>query len=128
MRFLMYFWLFLAFFANKCSNMDKLKNYGKFWISVNFARILMGLWAKLIFLPFLVNFAGKQTNIGQNYAVLRNSNPQIRLDVFSWVYAVYSFKNRYFLHFFIFLHFWILPLRKYCLKSPKVVGNRQTIS
>ena len=42
-------------------------------------------------------------------------------------YGLYTAEIRYFLNFFIFLHFLILLNRKHCVKSWKLVGNRQII-
>ena len=77
-------WPFISRNSQNCQKYQEVSNKfdlwcisGYFWqffvflfinpqISVDFARILMRLWAKLILCNFLVNFARKQTNNVRN--------------------------------------------------------------
>ena len=61
-----YFLEFWACFAQKCLNIGKIE---KLWQISNFCRFCAhfdGFMVKINFLPFFVNFAGKQTNSGKN--------------------------------------------------------------
>ena len=105
-----YFMEFLPNFAHTWPNMGKIE---KLWQILNFCQFCTHFDAfigKINFLPFFANLAGKQTNSAQNQTVIWNSDLQIRIDVFLWVYGVYVLKIRYFFHFFNFLHFWMLQI------------------
>ena len=117
---------FLLFLCHKYPNRSKMEKYRKFWIFVDFARILMGLWTKLIFWYF---WSFLWVNRQIVVKLWQHGEIQIRrLGYVSFnVYMVCSSLKFVTFPFHFFWHFWVLPNWKYCMQSRKLVGKRQTV-
>ena len=92
----------------------------------DFARILMGSCTKLIFCHYWSILKIKRQIVAK---LSQHDEIQIRRlgYVSFYVYMVCSSLKFVTFPFFIFLHFWMFPNRKYCIQSRKLVENRQTV-
>ena len=109
-----------VFFAHKWTNMSKIENYCKFWIFVDFALILMDLWAKLIFGHF-------SSIVMVNIQIVAKIRQQIQIPrtAYTSFDGIWCTLPSNLLRF-AFFHFWMLPNWRLCIQSRQVLGNRQT--